>query len=68
MLFETIQALDFTSAEIAQPRDEFFNQHFGGGCTRRHPNPKTPPNALGIEFAGAANQQGFDAKIFGDFA
>jgi hypothetical protein len=68
MFFESIQAFDLTSPEFAKAGDEFFNQHFGGGCTRRHPNPKTPPNALGIEFAGAANQQGFDAKIFGDFA
>ena len=68
MFFETIQALDFTGAEFAKAGDEFFNQHFGGGCTRRHPNPKTPPNALGIEFAGAADQERLDAKIFGDFA
>jgi hypothetical protein len=61
MFFETIQALNFTGAEFSQAGDEFFDQHFGGGCTRRYTNPVSSSNALGIEFAGAANQQGFDA-------
>jgi hypothetical protein len=68
MFFETIQALDFTSAEFSQAGDEFFDQHFGGGCTRRHSNSVSPANALRIEFAGAADQQRLDAQVLGDFS
>ena len=67
MLFEAIEALDFTGAEFAQALDEFFNQHFGGGCTRRHPNSEAPANAFRIEFVCAADQERLDAKIFGHF-
>jgi hypothetical protein len=68
MFFEAIQAFDVTSPEFAQARNEFFDQDFGGGCTRRHPDPKSPPYACRIEFVCAADQQRLDAQIFGDFA